>query len=265
MTSRPSTSRRHERRASSLRRAASALCSRPLLPGLDSPPDAAALTAGVDEAGRGCLAGPVVAAAVILPEGCRIPGLDDSKALSERQREALAPVIRRTAQAWGLGMVWPRRIEAVNILQATFEAMSRAVACLGRGHALPMLLLIDGNKTIPAPVLSAALRGLPDAVPPRQTAIVGGDASQAAISAASILAKTWRDKLMTVLDRRWPDYGFARHKGYGTAAHYAALRAHGPCALHRLTFRGVLPDGQTFPESPDGHAVAHGPQGSLLL
>lgn len=264
MTSRATASRRHERLAPSPRTTASELCSRPLLPGLALPSDTAAMTAGVDEAGRGCLAGPVVAAAVILPEGCRIPGLDDSKALSERQREALAPVIRRTALAWGMGMIWPRRIETVNILQATFEAMSRAVACLGRGRALPTLLLIDGNRTIPAPVLSEALKSLPDAVPPRQTAIVGGDASQAAISAASILAKTWRDKLMTVLDRRWPDYGFARHKGYGTAAHYAALRAHGPCALHRLTFRGVLPDGQAFPECPDGHAAAPGPQGSLL-
>lgn len=242
MTEHPASSRRSGRRAPSSRTGTDrARARRLLLPGLDIPSATAAMIAGVDEAGRGCLAGPVVAAAVILPEGCRIAGLDDSKALSERQREALAPVIRRTALAWGLGMVWPRRIEAVNILQATFEAMSRAVACLGRNRALPTLLLIDGDKTIPAPVLRAALReaeGLP-----RQTAIVGGDASQAAISAASVLAKTQRDKLMIALDRRWPDYGFARHKGYGTAAHYAALRAHGPCPLHRLTFRGVLPDG----------------------
>ncbi len=233
------------------------------LPGLTVAPSAgAAMTAGVDEAGRGCLAGPVVAAAVILPEGCRIAGLDDSKALSERQREALAPVIRRTALAWGLGMVWPRRIETVNILQATFEAMSRAVACLGRGRPLPAALLIDGNKTIPQAVLRAALRGLSDAALPRQTAIVGGDATEAAISAASILAKTQRDRLMLALDRRWPDYGFARHKGYGTAAHYAALHAHGPCPLHRLTFRGVPPAdaAATLP----GNAAQPVLQGSLL-
>lgn len=236
---------------------------RPLLPGfIIAPPDAAGLIAGVDEAGRGCLAGPVVAAAVILPENRPIDGLADSKALSERQREALAPVIRRTALAWGLGMVWPRRIEAVNILQATFEAMSRAVACLGRGRALPSRLLIDGNKTIPLPVLRAALRDWPDAALPRQTAIVGGDATQAAISAASILAKTQRDRLMLALDRRWPDYGFARHKGYGTAAHYAALHAHGPCPLHRLTFRGVSPAEGT--DTPPKSAAAHVRQGSLL-
>ena len=128
-----------------------------LLPGLTASPPAAAVTAGVDEAGRGCLAGPVVAAAVILPESASLPGLDDSKALSERQRDALAPLIRRTALAWGLGMVWPRRIDGINILQATFVAMSRAVACLGRQRALPELLLIDGNKTLPPEVLRHAL------------------------------------------------------------------------------------------------------------
>lgn len=232
-----------------------------LLPGLTASPPAAAVTAGVDEAGRGCLAGPVVAAAVILPESASLPGLDDSKALSERQRDALAPLIRRTALAWGLGMVWPRRIDGINILQATFEAMSRAVACLGRHRALPELLLIDGNKTLPPEVLRHALsrQGFAPSGLPRQRAIVHGDATEAAISAASILAKTQRDKLMTALDRRWPLYGFARHKGYGTADHYAALRAHGPCPLHRLTFRGVLPDAADAGRS--GQAAV---QGSLL-
>ena len=262
MTAHATPSRRAGRRAPSSRAGTGEahVLSLPL-PGLDMPPATAAMTAGVDEAGRGCLAGPVVAAAVILPEGCRIAGLNDSKALSERQREALAPVIRRTALAWGLGMVWPRRIEAVNILQATFEAMARAVACLGRSRALPTLLLIDGDKTIPAPVLRAALRE-PEGLP-RQTAIVGGDASQAAISAASILAKTQRDKLMIALDRRWPAYGFARHKGYGTAAHYAALRAHGPCPLHRLTFRGVLPDRADAHDDAGGTSAKPVLQGSL--
>lgn len=235
----------------------------PLLPGLHEhlPPPAAAI-AGVDEAGRGCLAGPVVAAAVILPEGASLPGLADSKTLSERQREALAPLIRRTALAWGLGMVWPRRIDAINILQATFEAMSRAVACLGRHGPLPELLLIDGNKTLPPPLLHTALScaGFAPRVPLQQCAIVRGDATEAAISAASILAKTQRDTLMTALDRRWPVYGFARHKGYGTADHYAALREYGPCPLHRLTFRGVL-SGENAPiREVAGSAV----QGSLL-
>lgn len=231
-----------------------------LLPGLAAPV-ASGLIAGVDEAGRGCLAGPVVAAAVILPETAQLPGLADSKALSERQRDALAPLIRSTALAWGLGMVWPRRIDAINILQATFEAMSRAIACLARHTALPELLLIDGNKTLPPEVLRRALSrgGLSPSALPRQQAIVHGDATEAAISAASILAKTQRDKLMTVLDRRWPAYGFARHKGYGTADHYAALRAHGPCPQHRLTFRGVLPE--TPAAAQTGQTVS---QGSLL-
>ena len=232
---------------------------RNLLPGLAILP-AADVTAGVDEAGRGCLAGPVVAAAVILPESASLPGLADSKALSERQRDALAPLIRRTALAWGLSMVWPRRIEAVNILQATFEAMSRAIACLGRHGPLPELLLIDGNKTLPLEHLCRALtrEGHAPSRLPRQQAVVHGDATEAAISAASILAKTQRDRLMTALDRRWPVYGFARHKGYGTADHYAALRAHGPCPLHRLTFRGVLP------ETPAAQAGRTAVQGSLL-
>lgn len=247
------------------RNAAPARCRQPaapLLPGLDGHLPPAADVAGVDEAGRGCLAGPVVAAAVILPEDASLPGLADSKALSERQRDALAPLIRRTALAWGLGMVWPRRIDAINILQATFEAMSRAVACLGRHGSLPALLLIDGNKTLPPERLCRALSregGRPSALP-RQRAIVHGDATEAAISAASILAKTQRDKLMTALDRRWPAYGFARHKGYGTADHYAALREHGPCPLHRLTFRGVLPEGHIPAREIEAPAV----QGSLL-
>lgn len=212
------------------------------------------LAAGIDEAGRGCLAGPVVAAAVILPETYDLPGLTDSKVLSAARREELAPLIRRCALAWGLGVVWPGTIDRINILQATFEAMSRAVRCLRRR---PDLLRVDGNKTIPEPVLlphwrkdSAGAPGLP-----RQQAVVGGDSSVPAISAASILAKTYRDLLMEHLDKRYPGYGLARHKGYGTAEHYAALRRLGPCPQHRLTFRGVLPDGEELPG---------GRQGSLL-
>lgn len=219
-----------------------------LLCALPSPP---LLMAGIDEAGRGCLAGPVVAAAVILPEHYDLPGLTDSKALSAARREELAPRIRRCALAWGLGIVWPATIDRINILQATFEAMSRAVVRLGQR---PGLLLVDGNKTVPGPVLLPHWRARHADAPdlPRQNAVVGGDRLVPAISAASILAKTWRDRLMEHLDKRWPGYGFARHKGYGTADHYEALRALGPCRQHRLTFRGVLPDGDEGPGTRQG-------------
>ena len=184
--------------------------------------------AGIDVAGRGCLAGPVVAAAVILPpdfDPATLPGLTDSKALSAAKREALAPRIREVALAWGLGLAWPREIDRINILQATLRSMERAVACL---KTRPVFLLIDGDKTCAAPY-------------PQRT-IVGGDALVPAISAASILAKTFRDALLCALDRRYPGYGFPGHKGYGAATHLAALRANGASAMHRLTFRGVLPE-----------------------
>lgn len=202
--------------------------------------------AGIDEAGRGCLAGPVVAAAVILPEGfdpALLPGLGDSKALSPARREALAPLIRQAALAWSLGLAWPREIDRVNILAATLAAMARAAALL---RVRPALLLIDGNKTCPAPI--------------PQRAIVDGDALVPAISAASILAKTFRDRLLCALDRRHPGYGFSGHKGYGAATHFEALRALGPCPQHRLTFRGVLPEDQRLallealrPDPRSGH------------
>lgn len=204
------------------------------------PPRAAQETpapmAGIDEAGRGCLAGPVVAAAVILPPVYALPGLTDSKALTAPRRDELATGIRACAMAWGLGVIWPPIIDEINILQATFRAMARAAAAL---KIRPHRLLIDGNKTIPTPVLTQMLRNAP---PPEQRAIVDGDALEPAISAASILAKTFRDKLMSKLDARYPAYGLARHKGYGTREHLAALREHDPCPLHRLTFRGVLPE-----------------------
>ncbi|MCM0754709.1 ribonuclease HII [Desulfovibrio aminophilus] len=193
---------------------------------------AAAETAGVDEAGRGCLAGPVVAAAVILPDSFDLPGLNDSKVLSELARETLAPRIRAQALAWAVALARPREIDAVNILQATFLAMSRAVRRL---RLRPRLLLVDGDKTIPPHLLDDA---------PAQRAKVGGDARFAAISAASILAKTTRDHMLAALDRRFPGYGLAEHKGYGTAVHREALLRLGPCPAHRLTFRGVLPDEQ---------------------
>lgn len=185
--------------------------------------------AGLDEAGRGCLAGPVVAAAVILPVTYDLPGLTDSKKLSAARRERLAPAIKSQALAWAVGLAWPPEIDRINILQASLAAMARAVAQL---RLYPTLLRIDGNQRIPGHRLSR---------PCRQETVVGGDLTVPAISAASIVAKTYRDKLMAILDRRYPGYGLAAHKGYGVAAHLEALGRLGPSRLHRLTFRGVLP------------------------
>ena len=193
----------------------------------------APVVAGVDEAGRGCLAGPVVAAAVVLPEVFDLPGLTDSKKLSPARRERLAPAIKAQAETWAVGLAWPAEIDRINILQATLAAMSRAVRAL---RIVPDRLRIDGNKTIPA----ARFFFLPS--PPVQEAIVGGDLTMPAISAASILAKTYRDRLMGIFDKRHPGYGFAAHKGYGVAVHLEALRRLGPCPIHRMTFRGVLPE-----------------------
>lgn len=193
------------------------------------------LAAGIDEAGRGCLAGPVVAAAVILPVRFDLPGLADSKKLSASKRERLAPAIKACAIAWGLGVVWPERICQINILQATFEAMAKAARSLS---TRPERLLIDGPMIIPEAVLA---RIWPERGPgPEQKAIVRGDDLEPAISAASIVAKTFRDGLMKRLDRRFPGYGLARHKGYGTSKHRTALAELGPSRLHRATFRGVI-------------------------
>ena len=181
------------------------------------------LIAGVDEAGRGPLAGPVVVAAVILDPQRPLTGLADSKVLTEAQREALAPQIRAQALAWAVIAVEVEEIERLNILGATLVGMSRALAALS---ILPSLALIDGNR-------------LPKALPCPARAIVGGDASEAAISAASILAKTARDQLMRELDEIHPVYGFARHKGYSTPGHLAALERHGPCTAHRAAFAPV--------------------------
>lgn len=196
--------------------------------------------AGVDEAGRGCLAGPVVAAAVILPPGCDLAGLDDSKALPAHVRQELAPRIRDVALAWGLGLSWPREIDRVNILQATFAAMARAVAALRMAPPALASLLIDGPHAVPGHVLRRILR--PELHGLAQLPVVDGDALAPAISAASILAKTFRDDLLERLDRRYPGYGLALHKGYGTAEHRAAIARLGPCRLHRMTFRGVRPE-----------------------
>lgn len=194
---------------------------------------AGVVIAGLDEAGRGCLAGPVAAAAVILPESYDLPGLTDSKKLSPAKRQRLAASIKIQAVAWAVGFAWPAEIDRINILKASLAAMARATVHLGR---VPTLLRIDGNQRIPAAFLADL------STPPRQETVIGGDLSVPAISAASIVAKTARDRLMTVLSRRYPGYGFEAHKGYGVAVHLAALRRLGPCPLHRLTFRGVLPD-----------------------
>ncbi len=177
------------------------------------------LICGVDEAGRGPLAGPVAAAAVVLPPGLVIPGLNDSKKLSEKKREALYEVITREAVGWSVGLASAAEIDDINILQATFLAMRRAVDGLG---LIPEYLLVDGNQD---PGI-----GLPTAT------IVGGDAKVACISAASILAKVTRDRLLREMDRTYPNYGFAKHKGYGTAAHYEALVRYGLTPEHRRSF-----------------------------
>ena len=158
--------------------------------------------AGIDEAGRGCLAGPVVAAAVILPEGAVIPGLADSKVLSPTRRDGLAAEIGAVALAWGLGVVWPPEIDRINILQATLKAMCHAASVL---KVRPKGLLIDGNQTIPEPLFRQRAACWPSS--PRQKSIVDGDALVPVISAASIIAKTFRDMLMDKLDHRYPGYG----------------------------------------------------------
>lgn len=174
---------------------------------------------GVDEAGRGPLAGPVCAAAVILPQGIDIPGLTDSKKLSDKKRRELFPVIQQQAVAYGIGLADWKEIDEINILQATFLAMERAMNALG---VKPDLALIDGNRSKDF--------GLP------VKTIVKGDSLSASIAAASILAKVTRDDLMIQYAREYPGYGFEIHKGYGTQAHYAALRTLGPCPIHRSTF-----------------------------
>ena len=202
------------------------------------------LVAGTDEAGRGCLAGPVVAAAVIFADGFDLMGLDDSKVLKAEERDHLADEIRSLAVGWGIGLAWMDEIARINILQASLMAMTRAVAAMRvrmgvKADPVPSRLLIDGTQIIP-PMYFRKF-GVPL---PEQEAVVDGDALIPAISAASILAKTFRDDLMVRFDARWPEYGFARHKGYGTKEHREALAKFGPCPLHRLDFRGVLPPKQ---------------------
>ncbi len=174
---------------------------------------------GVDEAGRGPLAGPVCAAAVILPPHARIPGLNDSKKLSDKRRRELFPVIQEQAMAFGIAFASEQEIDEINILQATFLAMKRAMEQLS---LRPDLALIDGNRETDFGI-------------PAKT-VVKGDSLSANIAAASILAKVTRDDLMIRMADRYPEYGFEIHKGYGTRAHYAALERFGPCPIHRMTF-----------------------------
>jgi ribonuclease HII len=183
----------------------------------------ATLTAGVDEAGRGPLAGPVVVAALILPAEHELPGLNDSKKLSAGQREALYEPILAASLAWHIEVVGLEEIERFNILGATLRGMQRCIEAL---DPQPALALIDGNR-------------LPASLPCPARGLVGGDGLEPCISGASILAKVYRDRLMAELHDRYPDYGFDRHKGYPTALHLERLAQHGPCAEHRRSFGPV--------------------------
>jgi ribonuclease HII len=191
--------------------------------------------AGVDEVGRGPLAGPVVAAAVILPPGFFHPAIKDSKSLSSKQREHAAAIIRKGAIGVALGIVAVEDIDRINILNATFVAMVQACA----GLKPPAdCILIDGNKRI-RPELLGTLASETGS-PPRQKVIIKGDQFCLSVSAASIIAKVTRDALMHELDQIYPQYGFAVHKGYGSAAHLEALRRFGPCPVHRRSFAPIL-------------------------
>ncbi|WP_434311697.1 ribonuclease HII [Hominifimenecus sp. rT4P-3] len=178
-----------------------------------------AFVCGIDEAGRGPLAGPVVAAAVILPREAEIFYLNDSKKVTERRRELLFDEIQEKAIAFGIGIVSPEEIDEINILQATYAAMRQAVS----GLSVQPAVLLNDAVTIPGIELP-------------QVPIIKGDAKSVSIAAASILAKVTRDRMMRQYDAIYPEYGFAGHKGYGTAAHIAAIREYGPCPIHRRSF-----------------------------
>lgn len=197
------------------------------------------LIAGVDEVGRGCLAGPVYAAAVILPGAHGLAGLDDSKRLSETARNALFEPIRGRALAWAVGVASVAEIDRLNILQASLLAMRRAVEAL---QLSPGLCLVDGNQL---PLLSC-----------KAQAVIGGDALHPPIMAASILAKVSRDREMHRLDAEYPGYGLGRHKGYGTAAHLAALRRLGPSPVHRTSFAPCRTAAVSRPESGGVESLA---------
>ena len=186
--------------------------------------------AGVDEVGRGPLAGPVVSAAVIAPWPCRWLKLDDSKKLTPKERQGHAQRIHKEALAVGVGIISAEQIDRLGILKATWESMRQALAGL---QMSPEHILVDGPWAIPQ-------------VRCQQTPLVSGDARSLSIAAASVVAKVTRDEIMERLDRQYPLYGFSRHKGYGTAEHRNALLRHGPCPVHRRSFRGVLPEELTI-------------------
>lgn len=181
-----------------------------------------ALIAGTDEVGRGCLAGPVVAAAVMLPREFSLPGLTDSKKLTHQQRKSLVPEIERQALSFSIASVSPREIDRTNILQASLKAMAMAVNGL---DVRPEALLVDGNQPVPVSI-------------PQKT-VIRGDSRSFSIAAASVIAKVFRDEFMKELHAKYPQYEFDRHKGYATAVHLEALRRHGPSPVHRKTFRRV--------------------------
>jgi ribonuclease HII len=178
--------------------------------------------AGIDEAGRGPLAGPVVAAAVVLPVEFELPGLTDSKKLTEKQRDRFYPLIREQASSFGIGVATAAEIDRINILQATLLAMQRAI---GRLAQSPDHLLIDGITPLPVDISQQTLKK--------------GDSRSLSVAAASVVAKVVRDRIMYSLDRQHPEYGFAKHKGYGTVQHRQAISEHGPCRHHRGSFAGV--------------------------
>lgn len=200
---------------------------------------------GVDEAGRGPLAGPVVAGAVILPRGCRILYINDSKQLSEKKREELFDVITEQAVAWGVGCVSPEEIDRINILQATYKAMRQALSALS---PQPDILLND----------AVAIPGI--SIP--QVPIVKGDAKSISIGAASILAKVTRDRMMREYDKLYPEYGFASNKGYGSGGHMAALEKYGPTPIHRRSFLSGLAQKKDSCGDEAGDAGITGPTGA---
>lgn len=181
------------------------------------------MIAGVDEAGRGPLAGPVVAAAVIVPQGTQLIGIKDSKKMTEKAREEAFPIVYDQALATGIGVVSHKYIDAFNVLKATLEAMGRAVLAL---DPQPEFLLVDGIQKVPLPVPQRCLKK--------------GDQISRSISAASVVAKVYRDRIMRAYHKMYPVYDFANNKGYGTRSHLAALKQYGPSPIHRLTFKGVL-------------------------
>ncbi len=196
------------------------------------------LPVGVDEAGRGALAGPVVAASVVFKEGFDIVGLDDSKKLSAKERKELSLEIKEFALGYGIGLAWQKMIDKENILQATLIAMTRSVQALQvRTKKSPYLLLIDGTQSIPPLYFQIFAKKL--TIEPLQKTIIDGDALVPVISAASVLAKVFRDELMIKFDKVYPQYNFAKHMGYGSKAHREAIKKYGACPLHRTSFRGV--------------------------